>query len=38
VKDENHNVMRQQTAEHYRQRVLDFERRYLSFKAGQKQH
>ncbi len=37
IKDENHNVMRQQTAEHYRQRVLDFERRYLSFKASQKQ-
>ena len=37
VKDENHNVMRQQTAEHYRQRVLDFERRFLSYKASQKQ-
>ena len=35
IKDEHHNVMRQQTAEHYRQRVLDFERRYLSFKASQ---
>ena len=38
VKDEHHNVMRQQTAEHYRQRVLDFERRFLSYKASQKQH
>lgn len=37
VKDEHHNVMRQQTAEHYRQRVLDFERRFLSYKASQKQ-
>ena len=37
VKDEHHNVMRQQTAEHYRQRVLDFERKFLSFKASQKQ-
>lgn len=38
VKDEHHNVMRQQTAEHYRQRVLDFERRFLSYKASQQQH
>lgn len=39
IKDEHHNVMRQQTAEHYRQRVLDFERRFLSYKkALQKQH
>lgn len=38
VKDEHHNVMRQQTAEHYRQRVLDFERRFLSYRAGQRQH
>lgn len=37
VKDEHHNVMRQQTAEHYRQRVLDFERKFLSYKASQKQ-
>lgn len=37
VKDENHNLMRQQTAEHYRQRVLEFERKMLSFKASQKQ-
>ncbi len=37
VKDEHHNIMRQQTAEHYRQRVLDFERRFLSYKASQKQ-
>lgn len=38
IKDEHHNLMRQQTAEHYRQRVLDFERRYLSLsKAGHHQ-
>lgn len=37
VKDEHHIVMRQQTAEHYRQRVLDFERKFLSYKASQKQ-
>ena len=38
IKDEHHNLMRQQTAEHYRQRVLDFERRYLSLsKAGHQQ-
>lgn len=38
IKDEHHNVMRQQTAEHYRQRVLDFERKFLSYKASQQQH
>lgn len=38
IKDEHHNIMRQQTAEHYRQRVLDFERKLLTFQAGQRQH
>jgi len=38
IKDEHHNPMRQQTAEHYRQRVLDFERKLLAFQAGQRQH
>ncbi len=38
IKDEHHNPMRQQTAEHYRQRVLDFERKLLAYQAGQRQH
>lgn len=38
IKDEHHNPMRQQTAEHYRQRVLDFERKMLAYQAGQRQH
>lgn len=38
IKDEHHNPMRQQTAEHYRQRVLDFERKMLAFQAGQRQY
>lgn len=38
IKDEHHNLMRQQTAEHYRQRVQDFERKLLAFQAGQRQH
>lgn len=38
IKDEHHNPMRQQTAEHYRQRVLDFERKMLAFQAAQRQH
>jgi cell division protein ZipA len=33
IKDENHSVMTQQTIEHYRQRVLDFERKLLSQRA-----
>ena len=37
IKDEHHNVMRQQTVEHYRQRVLEFERKYMSYKAALKQ-
>lgn len=36
IKDENHSVMTQQAAEHYRQRVLDFERRLLSHQALQR--
>ncbi len=38
IKDEHHNLMRQQTAEHYRQRVLDFERKLMAFQAAQRQH
>lgn len=38
IKDEHHNPMRQQTAEHYRQRVLDFERKMLAYQAAQRQH
>jgi len=38
IKDEHHNLLRQQTAEHYRQRVLDFERKYMMYQAGQRQH
>ncbi|MGB3622256.1 MAG: cell division protein ZipA [Ketobacter sp.] len=38
IKDENHNVLRQQTAEHYRQRVLDFERKLLSYRGGKRQY
>jgi cell division protein ZipA len=38
IKDENHNVLRQQTAEHYRQRVLDFERKLLSYRGSQRQY
>lgn len=38
IKDEHHNVLRQQTAEHYRQRVLDFERKMLTLQGGQRQH
>lgn len=34
LKDENHSVLTQQTIEHYRQRVLDFERKMLSHRAG----
>lgn len=37
IKDEHHNVMRQQTVEHYRQRVLEFERKFMSYRAGLKQ-
>lgn len=33
LKDENHSVLTQQTIEHYRQRVLDFERKMLSHRA-----
>lgn len=33
MKDEHHSVMTQQTIEHYRQRVLDFERKLLSQRA-----
>lgn len=33
MKDEHHSVMTQQTFEHYRQRVIDFERKQLSQKA-----
>lgn len=33
VRDENHSVMTQQTIEHYRQRVREFERRQLSAKV-----
>lgn len=33
MKDEHHSVMTQQTIEHYRQRVLDFERKMLSQRA-----
>ena len=33
MKDENHSIMTQQTFEHYRQRVMDFERKQLSQKA-----
>ncbi|MCG8316197.1 MAG: cell division protein ZipA [Pseudomonadales bacterium] len=33
TKDENHSIMTQQTFEHYRQRVMDFERKQLSQKA-----
>jgi len=38
IKDEHHNLMRQQTAEHYRQRVLDFERKLMAYQAAQRQH
>lgn len=38
IKDEHHNILRQQTAEHYRQRVLDFERKMLTLQGGQRQH
>ncbi len=38
IKDEHHNILRQQTAEHYRQRVLDFERKLLTLQGGQRQH
>lgn len=33
LKDENHSVLTHQTIEHYRQRVLDFERKMLSHRA-----
>ena len=33
MRDENHSVMTQQTIEHYRQRVIDFERRQISRRA-----
>ncbi|MCG8670957.1 MAG: cell division protein ZipA [Pseudomonadales bacterium] len=33
MKDENHSVMTQQTFEHYRQRVVEFERKQLSQRA-----
>ncbi|MDX1696077.1 MAG: cell division protein ZipA [Ketobacteraceae bacterium] len=33
MKDEHHSVMTQQTFEHYRQRVIDFERKQLSQRA-----
>ena len=33
MKDEHHSAMTQQTFEHYRQRVIDFERKQLSQKA-----
>src|SRR3990167_6465199 len=36
IRDEQHNILRQQTAEHYRQRVLDFERKMLTMQGGQR--
>lgn len=38
IRDEQHNILRQQTAEHYRQRVLDFERKMLTMQGGQRQY
>ncbi|HVL01799.1 MAG TPA: cell division protein ZipA [Dongiaceae bacterium] len=38
IRDEQHNILRQQTAEHYRQRVLDFERKLLTLQGGQRQY
>ncbi|CBL46612.1 Probably cell division protein ZipA [gamma proteobacterium HdN1] len=34
LKDENHSVLTQQTVEHYRQRVLDFERKMMAHRAA----
>jgi cell division protein ZipA len=36
LKDEHHCVMTQQTIEHYRQRVLDFDRKFLSQRVTQR--
>lgn len=36
LKDEHHSVLTPQTIEHYRQRVLDFERKMLSHRASQR--
>ncbi len=36
MKDEHHSVMTQQTIEHYRQRVLDFDRKLLSHRVTQR--
>lgn len=36
LKDEHHSVLTPQTIEHYRQRVLDFERKMLSHRATQR--
>jgi len=36
LKDEHHSVMTQQTIEHYRQRVLDFDRKLLSHRVTQR--
>ncbi len=36
LKDEHHSVMTQQTIEHYRQRVLDFDRKFLSQRVTQR--
>lgn len=38
IRDEQHNILRQQTAEHYRQRVLDFERKLLTLQGSQRQY
>ncbi|PCJ30343.1 MAG: cell division protein ZipA, partial [Moraxellaceae bacterium] len=36
MKDEHHSIMTQQTVEHYRQRVLDFDRKLLSHRVTQR--